>query len=86
MLIVGALLSFLKGLSPSEIDMEFQMLRILDDLGSVDALTSKQFKLIGLVLDFLVERIQSNCDFEFVQALTRLFLKVQLTISFMLLE
>jgi hypothetical protein len=75
-LIVGAVLSFLKGLSPAEIDVEFQMLRILDDSGSVDVLTSKQLNLIGNVLDFLTEGIQSNRDFEFVQALTRLFLKV----------
>ncbi|MCO5584789.1 hypothetical protein L7F22_038721 [Adiantum nelumboides] len=70
------LLLFLKSLSPSEVDMEFQMLRVVDDLDLMDESRGKQVQEIGLMLDFLTESVRSRRDFEFVQALTRLFLKV----------
>ncbi|KAH7352308.1 hypothetical protein KP509_19G039200 [Ceratopteris richardii] len=70
------LLQFLKGLSPSELDMEFQMLRMLDDSDVLDESSLKQLKEIGLILDFLIESVKAKRDFEFIQALTRLFLKV----------
>ncbi|KAH7352052.1 hypothetical protein KP509_19G026800 [Ceratopteris richardii] len=70
------LLQFLKGLSPSEIDMEFQMLRMLDDSDVLDESSLKQLKEIGLILDFLIESVKAKRDFEFIQALTGLFLKV----------
>ncbi|KAI5080871.1 hypothetical protein GOP47_0004054 [Adiantum capillus-veneris] len=72
----GNLLLFLKGLSPSEVDLEFQMLRVVDDLESMDESRGKQLQEIGLMLDFLTEAVSSRRDFEFVHGLTRLFLKV----------
>lgn len=70
------LVSFLKGLSPSEIDLEFRMLKIIDDSEVLDEARGKQLQEIGMVMDFLTEEIRSKRDFEFLQALTRLFLKI----------
>lgn len=75
--------TYIKGLSPSTLDLELRMLQIIDD-DAVDAdaddpqdVDKRQELLsIELLMDYFIHEISCRSNFEFVQALVRLFLKI----------
>ncbi|KAL2634137.1 hypothetical protein R1flu_005616 [Riccia fluitans] len=77
----SAFLALLKSMSPSALDGEFRMLQIInddeeEDEDDEDVEQSKELVDIGLLLDFFAHEIKANREFEFLQALILLFLKV----------
>ncbi|XP_078162623.1 transducin family protein / WD-40 repeat family protein [Carex rostrata] len=69
--------SYLKGLSPSSLDMELRMLQILEEDDDPEVLEKKpEFASISLLLDYFIHEISVRNNFEFIQALVKLFLKI----------
>ncbi|XP_056174804.1 U3 small nucleolar RNA-associated protein 21 homolog [Syzygium oleosum] len=75
--------AYVKGLSPSTLDLEIRMLQIIDDddddadgddLQDVDK--RRELHSIELLMDYFTHEISCRSNFEFVQALVRLFLKI----------
>lgn len=66
----------MKGLSPSTLDMELRMLQIIDDDDQQEPEERPELHSIELLLDYLTHEISCRNNFEFIQALVRLFLKV----------
>ncbi|XP_021746798.1 U3 small nucleolar RNA-associated protein 21 homolog [Chenopodium quinoa] len=73
----SAFTDYIKGLSPSSLDMELRMIQIIDDDGEFSGL-SKRPELLSLdmLLDYFIREISCGNNFEFVQAVVRLFLKI----------
>lgn len=73
----SAFTDYIKGLSPSSLDMELRMLQIIDDDDDELGLR-KKLELVSLemLLDFLIHEVSCRNNFEFVQAVVRLFLKI----------
>ncbi|KAJ4810553.1 Transducin family protein / WD-40 repeat family protein [Rhynchospora pubera] len=68
---------YLKGLSPSSLDMELRMLQILEEDDDLEVLEKKpEFASISLLLDYFIHEISVRNNFEFIQALIKLFLKI----------
>lgn len=67
---------YIKGLSPSALDMELRMLQIIDEDSQEDGDKRPELYSLELILDYFVHEISSKNNFEFMQALIRLFLKV----------
>ncbi|EPS64844.1 hypothetical protein M569_09935, partial [Genlisea aurea] len=68
---------YLKGLSASSLDMELRMLQIIDDGDEEDDLKKRpELIFIELLMDYFIEEISTRNNFEFIQALIRLFLKI----------
>ncbi|GAV59734.1 WD40 domain-containing protein/Utp21 domain-containing protein [Cephalotus follicularis] len=66
---------YVKGLSPATLDVEFRMLQIIDD--DDEQLELKpEFISIDLLLDYFIHEISCQNNFEFIQAIIRLFLKI----------
>ncbi|XP_050218375.1 U3 small nucleolar RNA-associated protein 21 homolog [Mercurialis annua] len=75
----SAFTDYMKGLSPSTLDMELRMLQIIDDDDDDDQKELEkraEFVAIELLLDYFIHEISCRNNFEFVQALIRLFLKI----------
>ncbi|KAA3471620.1 WD repeat-containing protein 36 isoform X3 [Gossypium australe] len=64
------------GLSPSALDMELRMLQIIDDENLEDLDGKPEMISIELLLDYFVCEISYKNNFEFIQAVIRLFLKI----------
>lgn len=73
---VEALTDYLKSLSPSTLDMELRMLQIIDDDDEQEPENRPELYILELVLEYLIHEISFRNNFEFIQALIRLFLKV----------
>ncbi|KAK4756150.1 hypothetical protein SAY87_006277 [Trapa incisa] len=67
---------YIKGLSPSALDMELRMLQIIDDEQQQDAESREELASLELLLNYFISEISCRNNFEFIQALVRLFLKI----------
>eukprot|EP01018_Ginkgo_biloba_P020289 Gb_24979 [translate_table: standard] len=67
---------YLKSLSPSAVDMELRMLQIVDNENIMENEHSEELQEIGMLLDYFIHEVSSKNNFEFIQALIRLFLKI----------
>lgn len=73
----AAFTDYIKGLSPSTLDMEFRMLQILDD-DNDEQEDEKRPELVPIeqLVDYFIFELSSRNNFEFLQAVIRLFLKI----------
>lgn len=79
LLVLFAVLDFtnyIKSLSPSALDMELRMLEIIDEDIEEELIKRPEFISIGQLLDYFINEISCRNDFEFTQAVVKLFLKV----------
>ncbi|KAF3437268.1 hypothetical protein FNV43_RR20021 [Rhamnella rubrinervis] len=72
----SAFTDYIKSLSPSTLDMELRMLQIIDDDDRQEPEKRPELFSIELLLDYLIHEISCRNNFEFVQAVIRLFLKI----------
>lgn len=74
----SAFTDYIKGLSPSNLDVELRMLQIIDDEDDEQQEPHSRPELfsIELLLDYFIHEISGRNNFEFVQALVRVFLKI----------
>ncbi|XP_066369836.1 U3 small nucleolar RNA-associated protein 21 homolog isoform X1 [Miscanthus floridulus] len=72
----SAFTDYLKGLSPSSLDMELRMLQIIDDEESEDLEQRPELQSISSLLDYFIHELSFRNNFEFVQAVLKLFLKI----------
>ncbi|GLU10485.1 hypothetical protein SLE2022_272840 [Rubroshorea leprosula] len=66
---------YLKSLSPSTLDMELRMLQIVDD-DQQELDKRSEMIFIELLLDYFIHEISCRNNYEFIQALLKLFLKI----------
>ncbi|KAF5952358.1 hypothetical protein HYC85_010302 [Camellia sinensis] len=71
-----AFTDYIKSLSPSTLDVELRMLQIIDDNDEQELDKRPEFHSIELLLDYFIHEISCRNNFEFIQALIRLFLKI----------
>lgn len=76
---VSTFTDYIKALSPSTLDMELRLLQIIDEDDQQELEKRPEFISIELLLDYFIHEIASRNNFEFVQAVIRLFLKVWLS-------
>uniref|UniRef100_A0A1J3JJC1 U3 small nucleolar RNA-associated protein 21-like protein n=1 Tax=Noccaea caerulescens TaxID=107243 RepID=A0A1J3JJC1_NOCCA len=67
---------YIKGLSPSALDMELRMLEIIDEDVEEEVIKRPEFISIGQLLDYFIKEITCRNNYEFMQAVVRLFLKI----------
>ncbi|KAG9439404.1 hypothetical protein H6P81_019569 [Aristolochia fimbriata] len=67
---------YIKGLSPSTLDMELRMLQIVDEEVLLEPEARPELKALELLLDYFIHEITCQNNFEFIQAVVRLFLKI----------
>lgn len=67
---------YIKSLSPSTLDVELRMLQIIDDDNEQEPDTRPDLFPIELLLDYFIHEISCRNNFEFIQAVIRLFLKI----------
>ncbi|CAN1224039.1 U3 small nucleolar RNA-associated protein 21 homolog [Linum grandiflorum] len=75
----SAFTDYIKGLSPSNLDMELRMLQIIDDNDEEEEEeVEKKPELVSIefLFDYFIHEISRRNNFEFIQALIRLFLKI----------
>ncbi|XP_059651888.1 U3 small nucleolar RNA-associated protein 21 homolog [Cornus florida] len=77
----SAFTDYLKSLSSSTLDMELRMLQIIDDDNDdgddeQEANKRPELHFIELLLDYFIHEISCRNNFEFIQAIVRLFLKI----------
>lgn len=72
----SAFTDYIKGLSPSSLDMELRMLQIIDDDESLEPSNRPELLSLDMLLDYFIHEISCKNNFEFVQAVVRLFLKI----------
>ncbi|PON41112.1 Guanine nucleotide-binding protein, beta subunit [Parasponia andersonii] len=72
----SAFTDYIKSLSPSTLDMELRMLQIIDDDDQQEPEKRPELLSIELLLDYFVHEISCRNNFEFVQAVIRLFLRI----------
>ncbi|KAG2664932.1 hypothetical protein I3760_16G105600 [Carya illinoinensis] len=72
----SAFTEYIKGLSPSTLDVELRMLQIIDDDDQQEPDKRPELLTIDLLLDYFIHEISCRNDFEFIQAVIRLFLKI----------
>ncbi|KAL7615945.1 hypothetical protein Lser_V15G01030 [Lactuca serriola] len=70
------LTDYLKSLSPSTLDMELRMLQIIDDDEEQEPEKRPELLILELLLEYLIHEVSHGNNFEFIQALIRLFLKI----------
>lgn len=73
---VSAFTDYIKSLSPSTLDMELRMLQIVDDDEQEPEKRPELFS-IELLLDYFIHETSCRNNFDFVQAVIKVFLKVQ---------
>jgi len=66
----------MKGLSPASLDMELRLLQIIDDEESEDLEQRPELQSISSLLDYFIHELSCRNNFEFVQAILKLFLKI----------
>ncbi|XP_024982989.1 U3 small nucleolar RNA-associated protein 21 homolog [Cynara cardunculus var. scolymus] len=71
-----AFTDYLKGLSPSTLDVELRMLQIIDDDDEQEPENRPELLILELILEYLIHEISFRNNFEFIQAVIRLFLKI----------
>ncbi|XP_038987551.1 WD repeat-containing protein 36 [Phoenix dactylifera] len=72
----SAFTDYIKSLSPSTLDVELRMLQIIDD-GDLQNIDQRpELHSIGQLLDYFIHELSSRNNFEFIQAVIRLFLKI----------
>ena len=69
----SSLVDHLKGITASEVDASLRMMQIVDDDVMIH---EEELQEIGMMLDFLLGELLSMKNFQFIQALLQLFLKV----------
>lgn len=75
----------MKGLSSSALDMELRMLLILEDNDDEEEAGKRpELHFLELLMDYFIEEVSCRNNFEFVQALLRLFLKVSIVVFIVL--
>lgn len=79
---VTAFTDYIKSLSPSAVDMELRMLQVIDHVDLPEADKRPELYYIELLLDYFVHETSCRNNFEFIQALIRLFLKVSYILQF----
>lgn len=67
---------YIKGMSPSALDMELRMLQIIDDEDMHTLDDRPEVHTVGLLLDYFIHEISCKNNFEFIQAVIKLFLKI----------
>ncbi|KAJ8492909.1 hypothetical protein OPV22_014630 [Ensete ventricosum] len=73
----SAFTNYIKGLSPSTLDLELRMLQIIDDDDDMESLDERsELESIGMLLDYFIHEVSSRKNFEFIQAVIKLFLKI----------
>lgn len=72
----AAFTDYIKGLSPSNLDMELRMFQIIDDNDQQEAEKRRELVWIEQLLDYFIYELSCRNNFEFLQAVIRLFLKV----------
>ncbi|KAE8697073.1 hypothetical protein F3Y22_tig00110634pilonHSYRG00095 [Hibiscus syriacus] len=72
----SAFTDYIKALSPSALDMELRMLQIIDDENLEELDRKPEMISIELLLDYFVSELSYRNNFEFIQAVIRLFLKI----------
>ncbi|XVE80675.1 hypothetical protein DITRI_Ditri14bG0157500 [Diplodiscus trichospermus] len=72
----SAFTDYIKGLSPSALDMELRMLQIIDDENLQELDRKPEMISIELLLDYFICEISYKNNFEFMQAVIWLFLKI----------
>ncbi|GAA0147344.1 hypothetical protein LIER_07068 [Lithospermum erythrorhizon] len=71
----AAFTEYINSLSPSTVDLELRIIQIInDDDQELDK--RPELHYIGLLLDYFIHEISCRNNFEFVQALIRLFFKI----------
>ncbi|KAK7278289.1 hypothetical protein RJT34_23315 [Clitoria ternatea] len=78
-LVNAAFIDYIKGLSSSTLYMELQMFQIIDDDDPQEAKKRLELVLIEQLLDYLMHEISCRNNFEFLQGVLKLFLKVRET-------
>uniref|UniRef100_A0A0D3GJ78 Uncharacterized protein n=1 Tax=Oryza barthii TaxID=65489 RepID=A0A0D3GJ78_9ORYZ len=71
----SAFTDYLKGLSPSSLDMELRVLQLIDDEPQ-NLEQRPELQSISLLLDYFTHELSCRNNFEFVQAVLKLFLKI----------
>ncbi|XP_076926434.1 uncharacterized protein LOC143589601 [Bidens hawaiensis] len=71
-----AFTDYLKSLSSSTLDMELRMLLIIDDEDEQEPEKRPELIILERLLDYFIHEISHRNNFEFIQALIRLFLKI----------
>ncbi|CAN6551983.1 unnamed protein product [Malus baccata var. baccata] len=71
----SAFTDYIKSLSPSTLDMELQMLRIVDD-EEEEHESRPELLSIELLLDYFIHETSCRNNFDFVQAVIKVFLKI----------
>ncbi|PUZ59787.1 hypothetical protein GQ55_4G070600 [Panicum hallii var. hallii] len=72
----SAFTDYMKGLSPSSLDMELRLLQIIDDEESEDLEQRPELQSISSLLDYFIHELSCRNNFEFIQAILKLFLKI----------
>ncbi|QCD93291.1 U3 small nucleolar RNA-associated protein 21 [Vigna unguiculata] len=74
----AAFTDYIKGLSPSTLDMELRMFQIIDDDDDDQQEAEKRSELVSIewLLDYFIHELSCRNNFEFLQAVIRLFLKI----------
>ncbi|CAI9103007.1 OLC1v1001416C1 [Oldenlandia corymbosa var. corymbosa] len=72
----AAFTTYIKSLSPSALDMELRMLQVIDDIDELEPDEKPELYFIELLLDYFVHELSSRNNFEFIQAVIRVFLKI----------
>ncbi|CAN4110308.1 unnamed protein product [Withania somnifera] len=67
---------YIKSLSPLILDMELRMLQIIDDDDEQEPENRQELHFIELLLDYFIHEISCKSNFEYIQALIRLFVKI----------
>ncbi|VFQ89188.1 unnamed protein product [Cuscuta campestris] len=71
-----AFTDYIKSVSPSALDMEMRVLQLIDDEDQDIVMDRQELYFIELLLDYFIHETACMNNFEFVQALIRLFLKI----------
>ena len=75
---VSSFTDYMKSLSLSTLDIELWMLQIINDEELQEPEKRQKLVSIELLLDYFIHEISCRNNFEFVQAVIRLFLKVHI--------
>ncbi|KAL3516441.1 hypothetical protein ACH5RR_023343 [Cinchona calisaya] len=71
-----AFTDYIKSLSPSALDVELRMLQVIDDDDEQEVDKRPELNFIEMLLDYFIHEISCRNNFEFIQAVLRLFLKI----------
>ncbi|XP_039138391.1 WD repeat-containing protein 36 [Dioscorea cayenensis subsp. rotundata] len=72
----SAFTDYIKGLPPSTLDVELRMLQIIDDVDMEKLDQMPELHSIALLFDYFIHEVSNMNNYEFIQAVIRLFLKI----------